>query len=209
MSPSSTTRPQAIGALILAAGSSSRLGQAKQLLTLDGLPLVVRAARAALEAGLAPVAVVVGAHAEAVTTALRTHTPTVLILPNANWENGMGSSIAAGTRQLLAQHAALDGLLIAVCDQPRFCSATVTALVHAWRGRSHIACASYETKRGVPALFGAEFFAKLQALSGPSGARALLDKHAAQLSAVTLPALAFDIDTASDWRAATGEELPS
>src|SRR5512138_244962 len=60
----------ATGAAVLAAGGSARLGRPKQLLVLDGEPLVRRAARAALEAGFAPVVVVVGAHEAEVRAAL-------------------------------------------------------------------------------------------------------------------------------------------
>ncbi|MEI6051730.1 MAG: NTP transferase domain-containing protein, partial [Opitutaceae bacterium] len=86
------------GAIILAAGASSRLGSPKQLLLLDGQPLVTRAAQAALTAGAWPVVVVLGAHAEKIRPALA-RLP-VIVVENAAWPEGMAASIRTGITTL-------------------------------------------------------------------------------------------------------------
>ena len=61
---------RSVGAVILAAGPSTRLGYSKQLIIHEGEPLVRRAAIAAVEAGASPVVVVLGADAEEIMPAL-------------------------------------------------------------------------------------------------------------------------------------------
>ena len=62
--------PMSVAAIIVAAGSSSRLGQPKQLVLIDGEPLLHRAIRFAQEAGASPVFVVLGAHRERIESAI-------------------------------------------------------------------------------------------------------------------------------------------
>ena len=78
-----------VGAIVLAAGASRRLGQPKQLVQMEGQTLVHRAATAAIEAGCDPVTVVVGAEAEKISDALEALS--VQIVLNASWAAGMGT----------------------------------------------------------------------------------------------------------------------
>ncbi|MEO5719058.1 MAG: NTP transferase domain-containing protein, partial [Chthoniobacterales bacterium] len=87
-----------IGAVILAAGSSSRLGQPKQLLQYEGQALVRRAALAALDAGCEPVVLILGAAREKIAPTL--HGLALTILPNESWERGMGTSLRLGVTVL-------------------------------------------------------------------------------------------------------------
>ena len=104
-----------IGALILAAGSSSRMGQSKQLLDVEGEKLIVKVARAVLHAGVQNVSIVLGAHEADHRKALR-DIP-VHILSNPEWEKGMGSSIKTGLRHYMNDHR-IEAMMVAVCDQP-------------------------------------------------------------------------------------------
>ena len=186
------------GIIILAAGASTRMGAPKQLLEIDGKPLVVRAAEAALESAGWPVAVVLGANAERIRPCLA-RLP-VLIVENPTWAEGMASSIRAGIATLRQFSRALDGAVVALCDQAAFGPETIAQLVEAQRasGRSIVA-ARYAGKSGAPALFLREHFAALGALTGDAGARALLNGPAEQVAAVDLPELAFDLDTPDDY----------
>ena len=87
-----------VAAIIIAAGSSSRLGQPKQLLALDGEMLLQRTVRIAREAGAAPVLVVLGAHREEIEA--RVDLSGTSIVLNRDWEEGMASSIRAGVEAL-------------------------------------------------------------------------------------------------------------
>lgn len=190
------------GAVILAAGASSRMGSPKQLLLLDGQPLVVRAATAALDAGAWPVVVVLGAHAEKIRPVLA-RLP-VLIVENSSWPEGMAASIRTGITTLTQFSRRLDAALVALCDQPAFTAAVIAQLLAAQHstGRSIVA-ARYASRHGAPALLLREHFPALVALTGEAGARDLLNGSPDRIAAVDLPALAHDLDTPADYAAAT------
>ena len=188
------------GAVILAAGESARMGTPKQLLPLDGQPLLVRAIEAALASAAWPVVVVLGAHEEKIRPVLA-RLP-VLVADNPAWSEGMASSIRVGVTTLQQFSRALAAALVALCDQPAFSAATIAQLVAAQRstGRSIVA-ARYAGRQGAPALFLREHFETLMHLTGEEGARALLNDSPARVAAVELPALALDLDTPADYAA--------
>lgn len=183
--------------IVLAAGGSSRLGRSKQLLEWDGRPLVVRAAAALLEAELWPVVVVIGADADAVRAAVA-RLP-VLAIENAAWPEGMASSIRTGVAAVEQFSRRIEGVLLALCDQPAFDAKAVRRLREAatQSGKS-IAAAHYGAGPGAPAWFARRHFAALRALTGDQGARALLQAAGDEVAAVELPELAADVDTPAD-----------
>lgn len=187
-----------VGAIVLAAGSSSRLGQPKQLLEYEGRTLVRRTAEVALGAGCDPVAVVVGAQREQVTAALRDLA--VEIVPNDNWERGLGTSIRAG----LARLQESDAVILLVCDQPKVDAQVLRQLIarQEQTGQPMVAI-SYAGTRGVPALFTRACFEQLLSLGDAAGAKTILLARPAEVAAVDFPAAALDIDTAEDLRSWT------
>lgn len=188
-----------LGAVILAAGASGRMGSPKQLLELGGQSLVARAASAALEGGAWPVIVVLGAAAGQIRPVLA-RLP-VLTVENPEWAEGMASSLRAGLAALRQFERGLDAALVVPCDQPAFSPGTVGKLVAAQRatGRS-IAAARYSGRCGAPALFLRGHFAALAALTGEEGARLFLNADPGRVAAVDLPEMAADIDTPEDYR---------
>lgn len=188
------------GAVILAAGASTRMGTPKQLLELDGRPLVLHAVEAALASRAWPVVVVLGAHAEKIRPVLA-RSP-VLLADSPAWAEGMAASIRAGVTTLRQFSRALDGALVALCDQPAF-SADVIAQLVATRGTTgrSIVAAHYQGRNGAPALFLREHFETLAHLTGEAGARTLLNGDPARVASVELPALALDLDTPADFAA--------
>lgn len=197
------SEPRAVfrfGAVVLAAGESSRMGTPKQLLRLDGRSLIVRSIEAALASSAWPVVVVLGAHSEKIRPLLA-RLP-VLIAENPTWNEGMASSIRVGVTTLRQFSRQLDAALITLCDQPAFSAEVVAHLVatqHA-TGRSIVA-ARYAGRNGAPALFLKENFPALAALTGEEGARPLLNGDASRVAPVDLPALALDLDTPADYAA--------
>jgi molybdenum cofactor cytidylyltransferase len=191
------TAPFRFGVVILAAGASTRMGAPKQLLEIDGRPLVARAVDAALASPAWPVVVVLGAHAEAIRPVLARRP--VLVAENPAWAEGMAASIRAGITTLRQFSRGLDAAVIALCDQPAFSAATIATLVNAWQttGRGIVA-ARYGGRHGAPALFHREHFPALGALTGEEGARALLNGDPARVAGVDLPELAHDLDTPAD-----------
>jgi molybdenum cofactor cytidylyltransferase len=193
-----SSAPFRFGAVILAAGASTRMGTPKQLLELEGKPLLVRAVEAALASPAWPVVVVLGAHAEKIRPTLA-RLP-VLMTENAAWAEGMAASIRAGVTTLQQFSRHLDAALVALCDQPAFSAETITRLLEAQRatGRSIVA-AHYSGRNGAPALFLREHFSTLTGLTGEEGARTLLNGDPRLVAGVDLPALAVDLDTPADF----------
>lgn len=188
------------GAVVLAAGGSTRLGRPKQLLELAGEPLVRRAARAAAEAGYAPVVVVVGAAAAEVGAALAGGP--FAVATNPDWSTGVASSVRRGLEALAALRAGVDGVLLTTCDQPLVEAAHLAALAAALRDGLHpIAASSYGETVGVPALFSRAVFDELRALEGEHGAKRVIARDPARVVAIALPEGERDVDTEADWRA--------
>lgn len=191
------------GAVVLAAGGSTRLGRPKQLLEVGGEPLVRRAARVAGEAGFAPVVVVVGAAAAEVGAALAGGA--FEIVTNPEWRSGMASSVRRGVEALTALRSDVAGVLLTTCDQPRVEAAHLAALRDALRDGVHdLAASSYGETVGVPALFSRAVFAELRALEGEHGAKRVLTRAPRRVVSVALPGGECDIDTEADWIAVRG-----
>lgn len=180
-----------LACVVLAAGASSRMGRPKPLIPLHGEPMVVRAVRAAQEAGFEEVRVVTRPEDVAVRQALEPWH--VHLLPNLAWREGMGSSIALAVRSLPSE---TQGVLLLACDQPAVTHGLLIRLAQGFSGpQSRVACA-YEGGLGIPALFGAAWFPRLAALQGDRGAKGLLvEGH--PLS-IPFEAGAWDLDTPED-----------
>jgi molybdenum cofactor cytidylyltransferase len=184
-----------IGAVVLAAGASRRLGQPKQLISVEGQELVRRMAEVALQASCQPVAVVLGAHAVEVSAAIASLP--VVCLSNPEWAEGMGSSVRVAARW--ASRAALDALMVVLVDQLRLSSGHLDALRAASDQGRLIAASSYGGVLGVPTIFPRRFFPELEALEGDCGARQLL-RGDLPVTAVNWPEGIYDLDQMADLR---------
>src|ERR1044072_416645 len=167
---------RSIGAIILAAGGSSRYGQVKQLLSFQGESLVRRAVRSVVAGGWVSVSVVVGDARDRIEAELR-ETP-ALIVENRKWQRGLGTSIRCGLRHQLDARPEIEAVILLVCDQPFVDASVITALITQWEktGKAIVAC-HYANTLGVPALFDRVCFESLLALPDGSGAKALIQPH--------------------------------
>ncbi len=189
-----------VGGILLAAGASTRLGQPKQLLEFSGETLIKRAARALISSQCDPVVVVVGAQYDEVIQELQGLA--VNLADNTDWQAGMSSSISVGLEALLSLRADIDGVVVALCDQPFVSSRSIDKLINAFgQNPSSIVSASYNDINGVPALFAANMFPELRALTGDKGARSMI-RNCRDVTAVDMPEASFDIDTVDDVRRA-------
>jgi molybdenum cofactor cytidylyltransferase len=187
-----------VGAIILAAGGSSRFGQPKQLLPFRGESLVRRAVRAAAEAGCKRIAVVAGEQRDLIETELR-ETP-AFVIHNSNWERGLGTSIRVGLQHLLGAHPPADAVVLLACDQPFVDARTISALVTMQEDSGKpIVASRYANAFGVPALFDRSFFAALLALPDDSGAKTLIESRGNAVAEIAFEEGAIDIDTPSDF----------
>ncbi|WP_336022321.1 nucleotidyltransferase family protein [Halobellus salinisoli] len=191
-------RPRVAGVL-LAAGTSSRFGDRNKLLaTHEGEPIVRRAARTLLDAGLDPVVAVVGHEAERVTDAL--DGLDVRLVTNDTYETGQASSVRAGIRTLAESGDSIDAAVIALGDMPFVSPETVETLVAAYEAEVGDAlAAAYEGVRGNPVLFDRRFFADLVDVAGDVGGREiLLESGASACVAVSDPGVRRDVDELAD-----------
>ncbi len=186
-------------AIILAAGSSSRLGTPKQLLQYKGRSLLQIAMDAALSSICERVVVVTGANAREMEAMLdKTNVERV---HNANWKGGMSTSIKAGLQYVLQQGKRPDNVIIMLCDQPFADASLLSKLLakHIACGKHIIACA-YKNTLGVPALFAEKFFDSLLQLQGDEGAKKIVMAHRDDVAQVDFEKGVFDIDTIEDLR---------
>jgi molybdenum cofactor cytidylyltransferase len=191
-----------LAAVILAAGEGRRMGEAKQLLTLDGEPLVARAARLALESDAHHVLIVIGAHATAVRSALeplRSRAGERLrLIHNDAWATGQSTSVRAAVDALAAE---VEAALFFPVDQPNVPVSLLRVLWDHWRmGANLVAPRVEEEIRGAPALFDRIYWPDLRRLEGDQGGRPILKKRSAEVATVATPAHWLqDVDTAEEW----------
>ena len=177
---------------MLAAGASRRLGRPKQLLPFRGSTLIHHAARTALDAGLGPVTVVIGAHADECRAALRGLAVRVVL--HEGWADGMGSTIAAAVKAAREDGSA--AVLLTTCDQPGVTAADLGRLADAHLGGgAAIAAAQYGGTVGIPALFAGEVLDSLLRLRGEQGAKPILEAAGPSLVTVPCPGASRDVDT--------------
>ena len=192
-----TEKTDKVGAVLLAAGGSSRMGQSKQLLGYEGKTLLRRAVETLLATACSPVVVVLGAEFEIAKNKIE-DLP-VEIARNENWQTGMGSSIKAGLEYLLQIAPDISAVIITLCDQPKIMATHLDRLAEKFRETgSDIVAAEYSGTLGVPALFGEQYFAELLNIEGDKGARKLIRSASAGVSTLQMPEAAFDIDTLED-----------
>jgi molybdenum cofactor cytidylyltransferase len=175
---------QAIGAIILAAGASSRLGRPKQTIVFRGETLLDRAVRIARAAGVLETIVVLGAFVSEIRKECRIENCTAV--ENPNWMNGMGTSIRRGIQSLQN----VQGTLILTCDMPAVTATHLQMLAASGK----LTASLYDGKRGVPAYFPRTMFDALLQLEDNRGAGQLLSTA----DAIALPNGELDVDTAED-----------
>ncbi|HTH96045.1 MAG TPA: molybdopterin-binding/glycosyltransferase family 2 protein [Stellaceae bacterium] len=163
-----------VAAVVLAAGKSSRMGESKPLIEVDGISFVERTVDAAIEAGAAPIVVVVGNDGEKI--ARRLDGRDVLIVENPDFAQGLSTSLKRGVEALPEDVA---GALICLADMPDVDAALMRRLMSAFDPveRRGIVVPVHGGRRGNPVLWSRQFFADFMALSGDVGARKLLDTH--------------------------------
>jgi molybdenum cofactor cytidylyltransferase len=186
-----------LGLIILAAGSSSRLGQPKQQLPFKGVSLLQHAAQVAIDSGCKPIVVVLGAGFPELKESLQAYP--VQLVENTAWQEGMASSIRAGMVRLQELSPDLDGVLLMVCDQPYVTPHLLRKMKKAWQtaGQGIVAC-SYAATVGTPAIFPKDYFEDLLALQGQEGAKKILLAYQSFITLIPFPLGQVDIDTPED-----------
>jgi len=197
----------AIAGILLAAGSATRMGKNKLLLEIDGEPLLRRAARRALDGGLAPLLVVLGHDADRAREALaglpcRT-------VANPAWALGQSTSLSAGVSALPPEAAAA---VVLLADMP-FVEPEMIRAVVARQGETGapLVAARYGGTTAPPILYARSLFPELVGGEGEGRGREVVRRHRESAAYVDFPAAALaDVDVPEDLEraraASRGEE---
>lgn len=186
-----------LGALILAAGGSSRLGRPKQLLPVAGKTLLARAVAAATGSGCAPIIVVLGAHYDRIIPELAGLQAG--LVHNPDWEKGIGTSIRRGVGALLDMQPPVDELLILLCDQPLIDAQAIVRLLDAYHASGKpVAVSVHAGITSPPVVVAASLFPQLLALRDDQGAKAIWSARPDLACTVECDEARFDVDTPGD-----------
>lgn len=197
------SKEKQVGIILLAAGGSSRLGQPKQLLLYKGQTLLQYSLNEALTSNAQSVIVVLGANADILQDEIAGEKVNVVI--NADWQEGMASSIRTGVKAITEISPFIEGVILLVCDQPFINSALLNNLItaHQKTGKEIVAC-TYGNTFGPPVFFHHSLFSELLQLKGDTGARSIVQKHLDNMEAIPFPGGIFDIDTEGDFEKSKG-----
>ncbi len=182
-----------VSAVVLAAGSSMRMGQPKLLVPLAGRPILARTLDALRGTGVHEILVVLGADADRIRREVPMDDVRVILNPNA--AKGMSTSIRAGVRGAASSSEAF---LIVLGDQPLVASGTVDALLARWNAtRARIVVPAYRGVRGNPVLLDRSLSKEIGSITGDVGCREVVQAHLAEVLAVPVddPAVLIDLDT--------------
>jgi molybdenum cofactor cytidylyltransferase len=181
-----------IGAIILAAGLSSRMGDFKPLLQLGGRSLIDRCSGAFILAGVEKILVVSGHRARDVEDEVAELG--LQVVYNPDYASGMYSSVCTGVRQL----SGIQGFFLLPADIPLVRPATIRTLLDAFDGRT-VLYPSFDGLRGHPPLIPAALIPAILDYSGRQGLKRLLEKQRGQDIPVWDQGILLDADTAQDF----------
>ena len=180
--------------LLLAAGTSKRMGEPKQLLNWGDKKLVqFQIERILLTTE--KLFIILGAHADIIEPYIKKYN--IDIIRYDHWEYGMGNSIAYGVQQILKSKIKLDGILISLIDQPLITSSHYLKMRSLFqKGKDQIIVSKSNTGWcGVPVLFDAFFFDSLKSLTGEEGAKEILKKNQENTVFINGGNILVDMDT--------------
>lgn len=210
--------------VVLSAGSSSRLGQNKQLISVEGQALITRQCRELLLLDI-PVYCVLGYQADQIAQALKV-LPEINLIENAQWSEGLGGSIAVATEVLKTQFEHLlfilgdqwqlnaellsDFITSSALNQSKITVATYKLYTEKLNAQNKNAqqitiCGSADSELSInslvisdlspPVVFNQRYYHELCLLTGDKGAKSLLQKHLQKINAFYLPQAFIDLDT--------------
>ena len=190
--------PADVSVVVLAAGNSTRFGNADKLVqAVDGIAMIRRTVDTATGAGAGEVIVVTGGGGDAVHKAISG--TSARTIQNHTPEAGMGTSLACGANAIRKGAGAI---LVMLGDMPFIRPATLSALFAAYDPDSgkDIMAPVHDGRRGHPVLFGKRHFPALWALTGDDGARHVLGANPERVKTVPVddPGMHKDIDTPGD-----------
>lgn len=187
------------GVIVLAAGSSSRLGEPKQLVEFRKQPLLQKVIEECDPLEFSSGVIVLGAKAEDIEQEIDPGPFT--FVTNESWREGIASSIRKGVEATLKKNPGTGHLLFLLSDQPFVNTEVIRQLLTTHgegAGDKEITASSYKGEIGVPAIFSKTMFPLLLELSGDQGAKKIMKQHPARVAEVPFEMGQFDVDTPED-----------
>ncbi len=180
--------------LLLAAGEALRMRQPKQMLLWDGMPLI-NSRIETIQATGQPIIVVLGANAPLILPII--NQLNVKVIVNKQWNNGMSSSIEAGTKYIQDEFPDSEGIIIALVDQPMISTKHFCRLIdHFQSGEKQIIqSVSANGWEGVPVIFDRYYFDDLQQLTSGEGAKSVIRRYPDKVVKIVAEDCLEDIDT--------------
>jgi len=183
--------------LILAAGSSSRLGQPKQLLKFQGTTLIRRIVQEALSSEVGKVTVVTGYKHDKISAEIADMD--ISQFYNSEWKEGLGASIRNGLTHLTAKNPQLSAVIITMVDQPFVDASHLKKLADTYDpSRPMIVASAYSGTFGVPVLVDSFYFDRLKTLKGEEGGKKIFAAHLDNIVEIPFFGGAIDIDEEKD-----------
>jgi molybdenum cofactor cytidylyltransferase len=189
-----TIRP--VCGVVLAAGSSTRMGRNKLLLELGGESLLRRVVNRAAAADLEPVIVVLGFEADRALRELAGLAFQAVL--NEHYQHGLNESLRAGLRAVPPTVAAA---LVMLADMPHVTTDMLDAQVRRYRATgARVVISNYEGVDAPPVLYDRSLFAELEAVRGSDGGKGVIQRHRSEAVTVSWPAVALsDLDVPDDY----------
>jgi molybdenum cofactor cytidylyltransferase len=196
-------------AIILAAGSSSRMGggRHKLLLPLNDRPVLAHVIDATLASQARPILLVLGHQADQVRLQINPYTlhPDITLIDNTVYLQGMSTSMHIGLQKLISSDYKnaqssyqVDSALILLGDQPMITPLVINTLIAKYReAGKRIVAPLYGGKRGSPVLFDMSLFPELLEVTGDEGGRTVLERHRQEVEPVEMGDVQanYDVDT--------------
>jgi molybdenum cofactor cytidylyltransferase len=184
--------------LILAAGSSSRMGKIKQLLPWKDSTLLEHTIKIAKLSKASEVLVVLGSNSRLIKETI--NTDNVVFLENTKWKLGLGSSISHAVTYLLDNNNDTDAVLILLADQALIDTEYLNEMIDMYNNSEiGLIGTRYNDKIGVPALFEQIYFTDLQKLDSDHGAQLIFKKFKDKVIGLNPLGKAYDVDTLEDY----------
>ena len=182
-----------VAGIILAAGSSSRFGSPKQLLPWRGTSVLNSVVDVAIQTGLSPVIIVLGANADLIEPELLDG---CFVVRNDKWSLGQSSSIRVGLAELPED---TEGVLILLGDQPQINPHFCGSIIHKGLDSGKITIPYVNDRRANPVFFPKHTVDRLGEVTGDRGGRAIFSEFQVELLPWLDDCMAMDIDTPEDY----------